>query len=89
MAGAVTTAWSANGPAAPPNIIIILSDDEGYADLGCFGGEAIQAPNLDRLASQGAHLTSFYLAWPACAPSRAALLSGRYPQRNGALRHDP
>ena len=66
-----------------PNVVLLVSDDQGYADLGCFGGEEIRTPSLDRLAAEGVCLTSFYVAWPACTPSRAAMLTGRYPQRNG------
>ncbi len=67
----------------PPNIVLIVSDDQGYNDLGCYGSEEIKTPNLDRLAFEGARLTSFYVTWPACTPSRGSLLTGRYPQRNG------
>lgn len=70
-------------PAAPPNILLIVSDDQGYPDLGCIGSKPIQTPNLDRLAAEGARGTSFYVTWPACTPSRGSLLTGRYPQRNG------
>ena len=66
-----------------PNIVLIVSDDQGYHDLGCFGGTDVQTPNLDRLAAGGVRLTSFYVSWPACTPSRASLLTGRYPQRCG------
>jgi arylsulfatase A len=65
-----------------PNILMIVSDDQGYHDLGLINPEII-TPNLDRLATEGTRLTSFYVAWPACTPSRGAFLSGRYPQRNG------
>lgn len=68
--------------AAPPNIVVIVSDDQGYNDLGVTN-DAILTPNLDRLASEGLRLTDFYVAWPACTPSRGSLLTGRYPQRNG------
>lgn len=67
----------------PPNIIIIVSDDQGYADLGSYGSIEALTPHTDRLARDGVRLTSCYVAWPACGPSRAALLTGRYPQRNG------
>ncbi len=67
----------------PPNVVLIVSDDQGYHDLGCYGNQTIKTPHLDRLASQGVRLTDFYVAWPACTPSRGALLTGRYPQRNG------
>jgi len=66
-----------------PNILLIVSDDQGYNDLGCYGGTEIKTPNLDRLAAAGVRLTSFYVTWPACTPSRGSLLTSRYPQRNG------
>ncbi len=69
--------------AAPPNILLIVSDDQGYRDLGCFDSDEVITPSLDRLAKGGVKLTSFYVAWPACTPSRGTLLTGRYPQRNG------
>ena len=65
-----------------PNILLIVSDDQGYNDLGLLGN-GILTPHLDELAKQGTRLTNFYVAWPACTPSRASLLTGRYPQRNG------
>ena len=74
---AVSCLW-----ASPPNILLIVSDDQGYNDLGILGNGII-TPALDRLAKEGTRLTNFYVAWPACTPSRAALLTGRYPQRNG------
>ncbi|MCK4293626.1 MAG: sulfatase-like hydrolase/transferase [Planctomycetes bacterium] len=71
------------GTERPPNILLIVSDDQGYNDLGCYGGTEIKTPNLDKLAAGGVRLTSFYVTWPACTPSRGSLLTGRYPQRNG------
>ncbi len=70
-------------PARPPNVLLIVSDDQGYRDLGCYGGTEIKTPHQDRLAAGGVRLTSFYVTWPACTPSRGSLLTGRYPQRNG------
>lgn len=69
--------------AAPPNVLLIVSDDQGFHDLGCYGGTQIKTPNMDRLAREGVRLTDFYVTWPACTPSRGSLLTGRYPQRNG------
>jgi arylsulfatase len=71
-------------PSRPPNIIVVFCDDLGYADVGCFGAPAaIQTPNIDRLARQGVRLTSFYSAQAVCSASRAALLTGCYPNRIG------
>ena len=69
--------------ARQPNILLIVSDDQGYMDLGSMGSPDILTPNLDRLASEGARLTGYYAAFPVCTPSRGSLLTGRYPQRNG------
>ncbi len=66
-----------------PNIVLIVSDDQGYNDLGTLEGSELISPNLDRLANEGVRLTNFYVTWPACTPSRGSLLTGRYPQRNG------
>ena len=63
-----------------PNVILILTDDQGYNDLGCFGSETIRTPHLDRMAREGIKLTSFY-AQPACGTSRASLLTGCYYMR--------
>jgi len=68
-----------------PNIIIIYCDDLGYGDLGCYGS-SISTPNVDRLAAEGMRFTQFYSANPVCSPSRAALLTGRYPTRVGVPR---
>jgi cytochrome P450 len=73
--------------AAPPNIVIIYADDLGYGDLGCYGHPTIRTPNLDRLAAEGMRFTEFYSAAEVCTPSRAALLTGRYPIRSGMC-HD-
>ena len=69
--------------AAPPNVLLVTIDNLGYADLGCFGNPLVRTPNLDAFARDGVRSTAFYSASPTCSPSRAALLTGRYPQRNG------
>jgi arylsulfatase A-like enzyme len=66
-----------------PNVVLILSDDMGWADLGCYGSKDIKTPHLDKLASQGTRLTSFYANAPVCTPTRAALMTGRWQQRVG------
>ena len=69
-------------PPARPNILFILADDLGYADVGFNGGREIKTPNLDKLAAAGARLEQFYVQ-PVCSPTRAALMTGRYPMRHG------
>ena len=71
------------GAAETPNIVVIFVDDMGYGDLGVYGHPTIRTPNLDRMASEGMRFTQFYAAAPLCTPSRAALLTGRLPIRNG------
>jgi len=65
----------------PPNFILIFIDDMGYGDLGCYGSKINRTPSIDRLASEGVKMTSFYSACSVCTPSRAALMTGCYPQR--------
>src|SRR5690242_5630956 len=66
-----------------PNVVVILADDMGYGDLGCYGHPTIRTPNLDRMAVEGMKFTDFYVAAPVCTPSRAALLTGRLAVRSG------
>lgn len=70
-------------PARRPNFIVLLCDDLGYGDLACFGSKIIRTPNLDRMAAEGMRLTDFYSGQPVCSPSRAALMTGRIPNRLG------
>lgn len=74
-------AQSADG--ALPNIIFVLVDDMGYADLGCMGARDIRTPHIDRLASEGVRFTDFYANAPVCTPTRAAFITGRWQQRIG------
>ncbi|MCP5539583.1 MAG: sulfatase-like hydrolase/transferase [Akkermansiaceae bacterium] len=69
--------------AEKPNVIVILADDLGYGDLACYGHPDFKTPNLDRMAAEGAKLTQFNTPSPFCAPTRASLMTGRYPFRCG------
>jgi arylsulfatase A len=73
------------GEQGPPNVIVIFADDQGYQDLGSFGSPNIKTPNIDRMAREGMRFTDFYSAASVCTPSRAALLTGCYPDRVGGL----
>lgn len=76
-------AAAAAGPERPPNFVIIFTDDQGYADTGCFGAEGYETPNLDRMCAEGMQFTNFYSVAPSCSPSRASLMTGCYPARVG------
>lgn len=65
----------------PPNIVFILIDDMGYADVGCYGSNCYETPHIDRLASEGIRFTSAYAACTVCSPTRASLMTGKYPAR--------
>ncbi len=80
--------------AASPNVIVVLADDAGFADFGCYGGKEIPTPHIDRLAAAGVRCTQAYVTASVCCPSRAGLLTGRYQQRfghecNGPTRPEP
>ena len=88
--GSVTlTLWvaaaaiTARGADHSPNFVVIFADDQGYQDVGCFGAPDIATPNLDQMAAEGMRFTDFYVASPVCTPSRAGLLTGKYPHRLG------
>jgi arylsulfatase A-like enzyme len=75
------TAATAAEPARKPNVVLIVADDLGWRDLGCYGSTYHKTPHIDRLAKAGARFTNFYAACPVCSPTRASILTGRYPQR--------
>jgi arylsulfatase A-like enzyme len=83
LAGLGLARHAPGAEARAPNILLIVSDDQAFSELGCFGDPRVKTPRLDRLAAEGVRMTDFYVAWPACTPSRGSILTGRYPQRNG------
>ena len=70
-------------PQKSPNVIFILMDDMGYSDISCYGAKKVSTPNIDQMAAEGLRFTHFHTAASICSPSRAAFLTGAYPQRNG------
>jgi uncharacterized sulfatase len=72
-------------PQKKPNIIVILADDLGYGDVGVYGNKTLDTPHIDQLATDGVRLSNFYSSAPICSPSRAGLLTGRYPVRSGIM----
>ncbi len=90
LLAACLVACTSLAAAEKPNVVLFFVDDLGYADVGCFGKPPHQTPNLDRLAAEGLKLTNFYVAQAVCSASRAALMTGCYPNRvgmQGALNH--
>ena len=69
--------------ARKPNVVLILADDLGYGDLAAYGQKNWQTPNIDKIGADGARLTRFYTPMPYCAPTRASLLTGKYPKNHG------
>jgi len=72
---------SAAAAPASPNVVLILADDFGWTDLACFGSKLYETPNIDRLARDGVKFTQAYSACTVCSPTRAAILTGKYPAR--------
>jgi arylsulfatase A len=83
VAGINSIAAASQAARRAPSIVLIVVDDLGYGDLGCYGSKDIHSPAIDRLAKEGVRLTDFYANSALCSPTRAALLTGRYPQRAG------
>ena len=81
--GMMAAASMAAQTAAKPNIVVILADDLGIGDVGCFGAKDIRTPNLDRLAAEGVRFADWHANSPVCSPSRASVLTGKYPQHAG------
>jgi len=81
------TRTSGDGETQSPNVLIILTDDLGYGDISSYGEPGYQTPNIDKLAENGVKCTDFYVPTPYCAPSRATLLTGRFPLRHGMIRN--
>ena len=80
---ACVAAFAQEAETTPDNVVLIYIDNVGWGDLACYGNPVNRTPNIDRLASQGVRLTDFYIPSSSCSPSRGALLTGRYPDRNG------
>ncbi len=87
--GVLGAGRSAGQTPGRPNILVFMADDLGYGDLGCFGGRQSKTPTLDGLAAEGMRFTDFYAAAPNCSPSRAAMLTGRFPARAGLYSYVP
>src|SRR4051794_31746053 len=83
LALALAPGFAAAGANKKPNIVILLADDLGFADLSLHGSKEVQTPNIDALAKHGVRCTSGYVSAPYCSPTRAGLLTGRYQQRFG------
>src|SRR6185437_107266 len=84
LVGNAACGRAADGEKTPPgrlNVVVILADDLGWADLSCYGSKYHKTPNLDRLAARGMRFTDAYAAAAICSPTRAALLTGKYPAR--------
>lgn len=76
---------SADAFASPPNVILVMTDDQGYGDLGCHGNPILKTPNLDRLHAESVRFTDFHVS-PFCTPTRASLMTGHYAGYTGAFR---
>jgi arylsulfatase A-like enzyme len=86
---AATGSRAGRGPRQRPNVLLILADDLGYGDLGCYGRPDYETPHLDRLAREGIRFTDAYSASPVCTPTRCAFITGRYPARTAVGLEEP
>ena len=77
----ILAVFAATALGAPPNVVFLLADDLGWRDLGCYGSRFYETPSLDSLASSGARFTQAYAACPVCSPTRASIMTGKYPVR--------
>ncbi|MBM4155941.1 MAG: sulfatase, partial [Lentisphaerae bacterium] len=82
-AALLSAAPSSAAPEPRPNVVVILADDLGYADLGCQGSAEVKSPHIDSIAANGVRFTAGYVSAPQCCPSRAGLVTGRYQNRFG------
>ena len=82
-------ASTTNASRPKPNIVFILADDLGWADVGCYGSKYYETPHIDRLATQGMRFTAGYAACPVCSPTRASIMTGKYPPRTGVTDYIP
>ena len=90
LAGAGSLLLAAAAPQTPvrqkpPNFLVIVTDDQGIGDVGCFGDAQARTPNIDKLAAGGTRFTQWYSNAPICSASRAAILTGKYPDRTGVV----
>lgn len=83
LLAAIAASTAPGAPATRPNVVVLLADDLGWADLGCYGSTFHETPHLDRLAAEGVRFTTFYTAGSVCSPTRASLMTGKYPARTG------
>ena len=83
MVPVAATAAAQSTPDRKPNFLVIVTDDHGIGDVGCYGHLEVRTPNLDRLAASGVRFTQWYSNAPICSASRAAILTGKYPDRTG------
>ncbi|WP_341837127.1 sulfatase-like hydrolase/transferase [Chitinophaga pollutisoli] len=90
MAGPFISTSNLHAQTGKPNIVIFIADDVSYNDLGCMGHPIIKTPEIDKLAKNGLRFSNAYLTTSSCSPSRASILTGRYPHNTGAAElHTP